>query len=518
MNFSKILLGIYFFFAVLINTLGLIHGFLRPIAAVGGFFFLGAMVWGSLRFAKIIKNELGKSVLILWAIAFIAQLFWALLKAPLDVDGLFYHLPIILEALDKNQWNAWELPLWHVQNTPKMGEIPNLCLIALGGSSGWRLAQVGNFFSGLLGTFALYEIGKKISFKKPALYSLLFFLAPIAIKQMGTNYVDITSWSTWLAAASAILYLPLESSVFALGAAVFLHSGVKISGSLTSLSLLPLLWINTRMRAQKTAVFLGCISLSCMTWMIPNLIAHGNPVYPIHFPVPKEMGISTDFRFATFFPKVPRLLLQPLQFVLPEPIALYDQGGGAWGFAAILIVLVGIFTYVRKSYARKKKTRPTNYLLNYFLLSLALQYLLMPAREIPRHGFLGGWTLVTLFWTRFENFYEGSQWIKKAFFWILLIQALYLIPDRTIFRGANTQNAPAVIYQNFRDIISFGEPQHPDRWLHFPYVPILRKNEPRTARIDDLRVDLLALYWGRHFSNQVVLDPRYCRWPYCETR
>ena len=52
--------------------------------------------------------------------------------------------------------------------------------------------------------------------------------------------------------------------------------------------------------------------------------------------------------------------------------------------------------------------------------------------------------------------------------------------------------------------------------MHFPYVPVLRKQEPRQVIISasNPEVDLKALYWGKTFANTVIVEPGYCHWPF----
>jgi hypothetical protein len=474
-------------------------------------------VLAHVRFAGRVRAELGGRGLALFLGVLAAQLFWALFKAPLDVDGLVYHLPIVLEALDRGQWSGWTLPDWHVRNTPKLGEIPNLCLIALGG---FRLAQLGHFVTGVLGAFAALELGRRLGFRRPAAYALAFWLAPIAQKQMGSQYVDLASWSFFLAAAAAALRPPGARSAAMLAAAVFLHAGTKLSGPWTALALAPLAIARVPRPALAGAAL--ALAAGAATWMVPNQRAHGSPVFPLRLEalregrpaelVPTEIGVGSDFHFGAWVPGLPRWLAAPLQLVVPEPVAVYDQGGGAFGFAVPLVLLLGVWAG-RGAGPRGEADRARLAL----VAALALHFALMPGREVPRHGFLGVFALVTAAWPGCERVLAQSRAARRAFALALALQALYVLPDRTVLRGARgapIAAVPRIAVENLRDIVRAGEPQAPGRWMHAPEVPGLRRAEPREARIAE-PASFPALYWGRRFSNTVVVDPGYCRWPYC---
>ncbi|OFZ79961.1 MAG: hypothetical protein A2583_15185 [Bdellovibrionales bacterium RIFOXYD1_FULL_53_11] len=527
----KTLLLVYFISAAAVSTLGLVPGALRPLAAACGIALLAAAVRGYAKLGQHVSRELGRGWLAVWLVALIFQLFWALFKAPLDIDGLFYHLAVILEALDKNRWGAWELKLWHILNAPHLGEIPNLCLVSLGGSWGWRLAQLGHFSTGILGALAIFEIARSSGARRPSLYALAFWSAPLAVKQMGSNYVDIASWSSWLASAAALMSVnarPAAARALLSGAGAFLHAGIKASGPLTALALLPLIFLEKKQSARARFYIAAAAALFVLAgmsvWMIPNFLRHGNPVYPLAADVtPAKMGIGTDFHPPAFLLSLPKPLSSVLQFVVPEPVAVYDQSGGALGFVGIWSLFMLVLFFSRKIRTRRSQAgaRVFGRAIGFLTGAMLLYYFLMPAREIPRHGFAGHLVIMIAGLWVFERGMDTNPaaWRKArtALVIAFMLQFFYILPDRAVFRGAELsrpERVPGIIAENLSDIITHGEPQAPGRWLHYPFVPAMRRDEPRTAVIDSKAVPLLALYWGRKFSNRVLIDPSFSRWPY----
>jgi len=415
-NKSSLLFSIIVNFLAVVSlyTLGSVEGFLKPVAILFGLLIVGSTILAYTSFARSLKNELGRAWMVIWIIVLAIQLFWAFIKAPIDIDGLFYHLPIILEALDKNQWGNWSLKMWHVQNTPKLGEIPNLCMIALGGNHGWRLAQLGHFSTGIIGTLGIYLIAQTMKVKKPSLFALAFWMSPLVLKQMGSNYVDLASWSYWIAAAAFLANLGSHNIILA-GMSVFLHAGVKISGPMTAFALLPLLLGNKeKNKISNGFILLTFLIASASLWMIPNLIRFGDPIYPLNLRsmnpaslVPSQLGVGSDFHPPLILAS--KFISAVLQFFIPEPIAVYDQSGLAWGgLGPFCLVLV--FWWLVK-FRSLLVARPYS---KAFLLSLVIYFLLMPGREVPRHGFALGLAIIVLGLLIFDAFLMENRKAKIA--------------------------------------------------------------------------------------------------------
>ena len=471
-----------------------------------------ATAWGFYRYSKTLWQECGKKWLTLFLTTLFFQIFWAFFKSPLDVDGLGYHLPIVLEPLQHGQWGHWSFSDWRIQTFPKFGELPHLCMIAFGnllpGHLGYRLTQFGQFSSVIAGVLACTLLAQNCGSKKSSLFGLLFFLTPVVIKQMSSHSVDVASWSYWLAAA-AFLSVEKNSEKYSLifaGFACFLHAGTKTSGALTALALLPLV------SGREVVLFLVFLGLGATSWVLPNFLAWGNPVYPISFAVsPRFVGVGSDFHAALNRPGIPSVVRWLSQFFLFEPVAIYDMNDGAWGPLGLWAVFV-FFSQFRnyfRSFSFKNRV-------SLIWLCMFIAFCLMPSRIIPRHGLLGGFLIIAPAVYYLLQGHLSVIW-TRLFYVAVGLQFFYVLGDRVLLRGIHDpRTAVQVMGENLKDVIHYGEPQASDRWMHFPYVPVLRRQEPRQVIISatNPEVDLKGLYWGKTFANTVIVDPSYCHWPF----
>lgn len=527
-KFKSLLTGLVFaeFFGILTtHTLGRLPGILVPAAALSGIFlaYFTLVIWVSL--FRAFKIEAPKTVYLILITSFFTQIFWAFFKAPLDVDGIFYHLPMILESLQKNQWGVWAVKLWHIQTNPKFGEFNSMALIALGGPWGYRLAGFGHFVSGALGAMSVLILAKMAGAKRPATMAMSFVFLPIVIKQIGANYVDIFGWATALAAI-ALGILGGNRCVLASVLAVGLHAGTKFSGPLTGTAVaLGSVYLGTQTRRviwkHRITWLTACglsITISMCDWILPNYLHFNNPIYPLNFEAAKNLdfkniipaiaGIGDDFH-ASLKDKLPPLLAGLSQHFKLEALPVYDMGDGAWG----LLGLFGVLAFGAYLLSARKIPK-----IMALVLVLEFIFALTPRREIPRHGFLGGFGFVILgVWIALESEWGISKRLDRLFYILLVGHALWCLPDRSIFRGiTNLKGAPLIAAENIKDIIRYGEPQSPGRWFHYEYVPKIRAMEPRAVVIDRHSGSLLAPYYGRHFKNAVTYDASFCRWPMCD--
>ena len=280
---------VLFLLGLVIQTFGRVSGVLRPLALCGAVLWLLATGWAFLQFSRAVREDLGAGWFRLFWVVCGIQFFWAIVRAPLDVDGIFYHLTIALDALQKNQWGDWQFKIWQVQSTPKVSEVLSLCLIALGG---FRWAQLAHFSTAILGAWAFWDIARSLGLRRPALFGLIYWLTPIVNKQMTTNYVDMAFYSFWLACAAFAMRAVLRSrtrDVWFLGFSAFLLVGCKMNGFVSLAAIAPILGIGffgSDSKSFRWKWILGSLTffaaISAAFWMIPNAIAwNGNPVFPL---------------------------------------------------------------------------------------------------------------------------------------------------------------------------------------------------------------------------------------------
>jgi len=553
------------FCAALIYSIGQIPGTLKPLTIILGIPFLILTLWSYLRFAAVVRSELGRKITIgFWALL-IAQLFWAFFRAPLDVDGIFYHLTTVLHSLQENEW----LPdggfyIWQAKTAPKMGVIPNLLTVGLMGPWGYRFAQVGHFSSAIIGSFALMKLARVLKWwpGKASVFGLLFFFTPIVQKQMTSNYVDLALFSYFFAGIYfAIRTLEPKpgtdkttwgSWVLLLMASVFLLCGTKTNGIMLVFALVPFIfygWFSpmkkTRLALIVSLVFVSVVG-SCALWMVPNYLDWGNPIIPLQpqglIPGSGVSFVSEHTPVVAMQGPVSKLSFSPgiqwfLSFFVIESVASTDMVGGAWGFVAIWAWIVLVYsllsTLIRKSLNWKSLNWKTFYqnarderILRVNLLVVAcvvLATIANPGWMVPRYNIAIGFLILVpaVLIYRTDFLAKAKRSFRYLLFLCLFLQLPYVLIDRPVLRGTSgalkiSENF-AIVAENFIDILTDGEPQHPNRWLHFEYVPSLRRDEPREVFVGEDCVSLTALYWGRKFSNHVNASPACCRWPFpCE--
>jgi hypothetical protein len=419
-----------------------------------------------------------------------------------------------------------------------VAEIPNLGLLSLGG---YRAVQLGHFSSAILGAYAFTEVARHSRLPKPSLFGLVYLFTPIVAKQMSTNYVDMAFYSYWLACAACvarIAVLPMDRPKFAdwsfFGMSAFLLVGAKMNGFVSLLALAPLVCLAKLAERRGRflsglAIVAGFSLLSASFWMIPNWRAWRNPIFPLQpsalLPksglqiVPPEIPL-TELSGWVGTLDVPEIVRWLLQFFIFEPIAQYDMCGGAWGFVGLWSIVALLTVVLRNDGFRKPRWKfPPVSLVSAFYVCMLLSFIITPGRITPRYAILGGFLFIFPAMVLLLNGHLPRVF-TLAFPIALLLNVPYTAFERVLFRGTwpiSMSRFSGIVGENFLDIVKFGEPQNSERWMHFPYVPALRKQEPREVIVGSECVDLLALYWGRRYENRVEIRPECCRWPYrCE--
>jgi hypothetical protein len=521
---------VYFWAAsfALIETIGRIPGFLPPLTRILGIIFFGFLIWGYRGLLRTLHKELlpgywGAACFASLIFAVLTQVFWAFFRAPLDVDGLFYHLPLTLEALSRGHWGEWQLPVWQLRAMPKLGEIPVLLSVGLGGvgadSFGYRLSQMGQLYSLLMGSIASYVLTQSTQKNLGWVGALVFLSTPLAIKQATSHYVDISAWALWLAAFALIKNARLAGWI-----ALALHTGVKVSGALTALPLLifGILKLRhenaTRSQSSRALFTLAVSGLAvAASWMVPNYQSFNNPTFPVDplcalkggSLVPKEAGVATDYQPLECTRALPKPLAWPLHWITPLLPFTYDMGAGAWGLLPFALVIGFLILLLTRSTVDRTGLA--------WLLWPAIAFVLMPGREVPRHGFLGGFTLCVGLALLLLS--SGRAWARPLVLIVISAQFLISAVDRAQLRGISASLPPSLalqmVLENTRDLVLTGEPQGQERWIHAPYVRELRAQSQSAQVIELKERDLHGVFWGRKFDNTVTLAPSYCRWPYC---
>lgn len=261
---SLFFLFLLFFNALILSTCGQVQGLLLPFAVFfGGLISLG-LIYLLFDFSKNLYCEKSNTLFYSWIIALFFNSLWVVLKAPLDIDGLFYHLTIILHALQNNQWNSNPLLLWHIQSAPKLGVLSSLSIAAFFGDYGYRFISFGHFTSGLIGAYAWIKCAHILKIYRPFTFGLMFLMTPLVIKQMGSQYVDLALYSYWFMMIALLLEVyQLGSGFFekkmilflGAGACAYMMCSIKLNGIALVLSATPFMYFFIQKFSKKIIPF-----------------------------------------------------------------------------------------------------------------------------------------------------------------------------------------------------------------------------------------------------------------------
>ena len=259
---------------------------------------------------------------------------------PRGIDDLVYHLPPVYQAVQDHAFRVLPLELRKFFAFPFSGEMSFLWVTLLTGSARWVDGSQAGF--ALLAIAAVYVLGRRfgLSPRGAALAGGLFGLMPVVLLQATSNYVDIVA-NAWLLAA-AVALLRYEEGGAAAG-------GSRLSLALAGLAtgLFPRQQVPVadsrrgarrdrrdphqaprelaRARLTSGALFALPALLAGGYWYARNLLAYGNPFYPL----PVRLFGTTIFQGD--WPQGPSILSR----VATDPaellrITLWDPGVGTF--------------------------------------------------------------------------------------------------------------------------------------------------------------------------------------------
>jgi hypothetical protein len=217
-------------------------------------------------------------------------LLYASVLEPYTMDGLAYHLPPLVEALQRGRFVVSEtLNVW-ANSYPKNVEMIALWLML--GRSGTLIlfSQIAFLPLGILGTALLARRqGLSTPLSLAAGLSLLFL--PIVVAQAATEYIDIAMGGTLLAcAALALLYrdgaLPRPWGPPVLLAALGFLAGMKFNAPLIAavFGLVAFLPDVLGRRLGRDHLVGVCLALPGVIWYFANLVWFKNPLWPFAIP------------------------------------------------------------------------------------------------------------------------------------------------------------------------------------------------------------------------------------------
>jgi hypothetical protein len=275
-------------------------GFLRPGVATVLQVVVTACVWALARRGPVSGAATASggtaaygalAVVALLCLPILARMFlYASILEPYTMDGLAYHLPPLVEALQRGKFVVSEtLNVW-ANAYPKNVEMITLWLM-LGRQGALILfGQIAFLPLGILGTAVLARrVGVSGPLALAAGLSLLFL--PIVVAQAATEYIDIAMGCTLLAcAALALLYrdgtLGRPWGTVVLLAALGFLAGMKYNGPLVAVLFGVVAFLPDVLGRRLSRVhLLGlCLALPGVIWYFANLVWFRNPLWPFAIP------------------------------------------------------------------------------------------------------------------------------------------------------------------------------------------------------------------------------------------
>jgi hypothetical protein len=517
---SSTLLGLWFVWWIWIQTVGRLPGGLGTVSIVG--FDLVALAFLMIRLrstrapqvfqdSAVALRRLGWLALPI-AITLGTAFAYALLIHPIDWDGLDYHLPRLLEAVQARSWIRPLDPYYAVQAYPMLVESAYLWWILHFGHYGMLLL---GFLPVFLGSEALVRISRFYGIRSRWPVALWCTL-PLVVKQIPSLYLDSFVGAFGLLAVAALL--EKRSVPFALALGFF--CGAKLVALPASLLLALLFWMRTR-RFPSATLLACCVTLGGT--LIPNWVIFGNPLYPFrievlgHTLLPGLMRPG-DFAadFAPFISEAYPVRMLRVLFTF-EPVPSWDMVRGGFGWIAPLAGAMGLGLLAIRA-VRTRTPPPLSELFAGFLLSSAHSML-------RYHLWLAGALAVGAGY--FLD--RAPQWLRKGALLLLLAQASWLIADRMWFLGLREEFQRQFSQRNFAGAVSLLRGRAEELWTW---------GEPQAAQhpVDQMRIQLrkirdteiwlcvhprpqqIAAFYGADFSNKVHLLPGPCAFSSFEAR
>jgi hypothetical protein len=435
-----------------------------------------------------------------------SALFYCLLLYPIDWDGLDYHLPPLLEALQSHQWGSFKNGYFAVYAFPKLVESIYLWWILHFGSHGYLL----------LGTIPLIGGGLALGnttrrWGGRAAVAIAFWCTiPLVVKQASSLYID-----SFVAFFGLLCLLSIEEKdefLFSLALSFFV--GAKLASAPAAVVFF-VYWLFRWRKFPFLLIPAFVIALGAGTY-IPNWIQYSNPLYPFQltfhgkviFPgpfSPTEFLALSPFSEEPFWRRFYLALFGGL-----EPAPMWDMPSGGLGLVLPILGAIGLVRLLSQ-----RKTPPAIEALPALIVS-----------KVPwmfrYHLWLGGALTI---WA--ESLVARMKRPVALTVWtLLLLQALWLWADRSLFIGLKPEYAAAVrakdvsgffhlFSRRLGELVEFGEPQAAidptDQWR----IQI-RKTRNQKYFLCQSRVHQVAAAYGADFSNQVIWldkppqDPTQC--------
>jgi hypothetical protein len=252
-------------------------------------------------------------------------------------DGIWYHDTISAWALHAGGAEPMPLPATLVQQTngfPRNVELASAFVWSLLGRD-W--VELPNTLAALPMACATFLLARRFGpARASARLALVVALAPGAVLQWRSTYVDVFVAATFLAATHLALDARRPLSAALLASALALGTGAKVTALLFVPGLL-VTYACSGAGLRRAVLVAVAPTVALAAWWLPNLAHFGNPVWPLEVrafgwpgvTTPAEVDVSAGLRGT-----VEAILLPP-----PPGRDFADIRKGGWGGALAWIVL-----------------------------------------------------------------------------------------------------------------------------------------------------------------------------------
>jgi hypothetical protein len=284
---------------------------------------------------------------------------WAAWRfAPWAWDALGYHLPIVLDAVATRTLRTVPTHVPYVNAYPRAVETYFVAARLLLGDDAWIDFAQAPF--GLLGAVGVAAFARRLGAPaaRAAAFGLAFLAVPLVVLQLAADYVDVAVAALLAASVyfvSAPRLEPRDLAAWALATGLFL--GSKPSAPPVA-ALLCLVALARAPRLGTAAACAGVVAIGGESY-VANLVAHGNPIWPIaldvgpfHLPGEDDAGplfvhgLPPELQHASWLRRVAvSLFVEPREYI-------YDMRlGGLGPMTAIALVPLAFVAAVRRRWA-----------------------------------------------------------------------------------------------------------------------------------------------------------------------
>jgi len=206
------------------------------------------------------------------------------LLPPRGVDDLAYHLPRVYEYWQNHKIFLLPVNIFANFAFPENADLLFLWPIVFFQNQQW--VEGGQLVFGIYGVLVLFTLARlqKLSPRTSAFLAFSFFLTPVVLCQMGTNYIEVITAVTYLTAVfCALRFREQGEIIFLYAAALSAGLGAGMKYGMIPLVIYLLIFILPAFRRVKRAHIFGYLLVMLIAggfWYLRNLIILHEIFYP----------------------------------------------------------------------------------------------------------------------------------------------------------------------------------------------------------------------------------------------